>query len=315
MEVVVSEVHELNPRVRSFVLVRPDGATLPAFGAGAHIGVHLPLDGGPPVVRRYSILSDPSQSGHYEIAVLRAPEGSGGSAHMHTRVRTGDRLEISGPHNQFPLAQVGAHNLLAAGGIGITPLLSMLHSLARLGASVEVHYVVRESARHIYRKTIEELAGDRAHFYVSSGPRSARLDLEGLCTDLDPGTEIYACGPPRFLECLTQLVASGRVPPEVMHMESFCAAPIEKSEGVSVDVPSAGISVRVGRGQAILSALLREGVPVPYDCMRGECGMCAVEYSGGEVLHRDSCLSDKERVHRLCLCVSQVISSRIVLSI
>ncbi len=111
--------------ILSFELVDPEGAPLPAFTAGAHVDVHL--EGG--LVRQYSLCNDPAERHSYRIAVLREPAGRGGSQAMHA-VKAGDRLAISAPRNHFPLAgpEANFHRLLA-GGIGVTPMMAMIHEL------------------------------------------------------------------------------------------------------------------------------------------------------------------------------------------
>jgi len=314
MQVRVERIHDLTDKVRSFTLQAENGGALPPFPAGAHIAVDVMLPGGLCAKRKYSILSDPAQSTHYEIAVLREPDGSGGSQYMHTRVRAGDILEVSEPVNHFPLATTAAHNLLLAGGIGITPVLSMLHVLNRMGASLELHYAARTPADHIYRETIETLAGHNACFYHSQGAGKQPLDINTVCANLNPGTHIYACGPPGFYTVLSDMVDADAISADNLHFESFGVKQQNGKDAIAV-LSETGGTVLVRDDQPILKALTQCGIGVSYDCMRGECGMCAVGYRDGEVAHRDTCLSDDERRHRVCLCVSQIKSDTIVLAI
>ena len=111
--------------IHSFELVNPDRQSLPKFEAGAHIDVHLPTG----IVRPYSLTSDPADDHRWIIGVLREKNGQGGSQAMHEKVRVGDLLKVGPIRNAFPLSQNARHNILLAGGIGITPLKSMAHSL------------------------------------------------------------------------------------------------------------------------------------------------------------------------------------------
>jgi hypothetical protein len=95
---------------------------LPAFTAGAHLDVEVP--GG--FVRQYSLCNSPSDRRRYEIAVLDVEDGRGGSRAMHTQVRGGDTRWGSAPRNDFALHEGARHHLLVAGGIGITPIMSMV---------------------------------------------------------------------------------------------------------------------------------------------------------------------------------------------
>ena len=107
------------------------GAHLAPFTAGAHVDVALR----PGLTRSYSLLNDPREHGAYEIAVQLDPATRGGSRHIHEEWRAGQLVEVSEPRNNFPLEENSAHTVLVAGGIGITPMLSMIPRLQRLGLS------------------------------------------------------------------------------------------------------------------------------------------------------------------------------------
>jgi len=122
-------------RVLSVELVPLRGVRFPSFEPGAHIDLHL--DNG--MVRSYSLLNSPSGSRdekhHYTIAVLDEPQGRGGSRYVHTSLRCGMEVRISNPRNHFALDGSARHSVLIAGGIGITPILSMYRHLRSLGAA------------------------------------------------------------------------------------------------------------------------------------------------------------------------------------
>lgn len=113
--------------IAMFELVRNDGQSLPPFTAGAHIDVHVPSGH----TRQYSLCNDPQESHRYQIAILNEPNSRGGSKGMHEQVHEGQELLISAPRNHFPLAPEARKSLLLAGGIGLTPLMSMASVLSR----------------------------------------------------------------------------------------------------------------------------------------------------------------------------------------
>jgi vanillate O-demethylase ferredoxin subunit len=139
LRVRVGEVIDEAEGIRGFTLLPIDGAQLPPPTPGAHIDVHL----GVGLTRLYSITNGPGELDHYRIAVKLEPMSRGGSQAMHARVGTGNELSISEPRNNFPLAVAAERHLLFAGGIGITPLLSMARHLAARGASFRLHYFAR----------------------------------------------------------------------------------------------------------------------------------------------------------------------------
>ena len=118
LELVVADTRALTPTIKRFELRRAGGGALPPFTAGAHIDVAVTLPGGALGRRSYSLVNSPMERDRYEIAVLREPQGSGGSAFMHQQVRVGDHLVAGAPRNDFPLADEAREHWLMAGGIG-----------------------------------------------------------------------------------------------------------------------------------------------------------------------------------------------------
>ena len=143
LDVRVKTIRKEAIDICSYKLVAADGASLPPFEAGAHVDVAIPTS----VVRQYSICSNPSDSDHYLIAVLRDAQSRGGSAAMHKTVREGDVLSISAPRNHFQLATGHHETVLFGGGIGITPLVAMAEQLSAEGANFKLHYCARTRAR------------------------------------------------------------------------------------------------------------------------------------------------------------------------
>src|ERR1700756_1329080 len=129
--------------IASFELASPDGERLPPFSAGAHIDVFLPNG----MVRQYSLCNAAGQDDVYQIAVLRDQNSRGGSVCIHDVVPEGQVLKISEPRNHFPLANGASHSVLIAGGIGVTPILSMAERLSHAEASFEFHYCTRNRER------------------------------------------------------------------------------------------------------------------------------------------------------------------------
>src|ERR1700752_3177224 len=122
--------------INSYELVAPAGEHLAPFTAGCHIDLHLPNG----MIRSYSLLNDQSEAKRYVIAVNKDAACRGGSKFIHETVRVGDIVTISHPRNNFALHESAAHSVLIAGGIGITPLLSMIRRLESLGRSWELFY-------------------------------------------------------------------------------------------------------------------------------------------------------------------------------
>src|SRR5690242_8579061 len=133
LQVKVRSVTPHGPDINCYEVVDAAGGPLPPFEPGSHIDVFIP--GEKLGVRQYSLCGDPQDRSCYRFAVQREKGGRGGSKAMFDRVKAGTDLTVSQPRNNFPLRPAASHHLLLAGGIGITPMISMLHHLRKQGAN------------------------------------------------------------------------------------------------------------------------------------------------------------------------------------
>ncbi|MGB8414750.1 ferredoxin reductase [Paraburkholderia sp.] len=126
LQVRVQSVSHLADDINAFEFVSVDSDTLPAFTPGSHIDVHLPNG----AIRQYSLCNPSTERHRYVIAVLRDPLGRGGSVAMHDVLRAGQVVTVSAPRNHFALSNSATRHIFIAGGIGITPLMSMIAEVA-----------------------------------------------------------------------------------------------------------------------------------------------------------------------------------------
>jgi nitric oxide dioxygenase len=224
--------------VTSFLLRPAEGGAPHPFRAGQYVSVQVELPDGARQIRQYSLSGAPGDSTR-RIGVKRE-RGRGGpdgevSAHLHDRVRPGDRLQVSAPYGDLVLDDGDGERplLLASAGIGVTPMLSMLHALAAGGhrAPVAVVHGDRSPAAHPLSEEHAALTGKlpagAAYFFYEElppqdagpGRRPGRVDLAAL--DLAPGTRAYLCGPLPFMRAVRgQLLAKG-IPAAEIHYEVF----------------------------------------------------------------------------------------------
>lgn len=302
-------------RIRGFELIATNGGLLPPFEAGAHLPIRVRDRSGTWVERHYSLLSDPADRQRYRIGVLAEPRGRGGSLYLHETVRVGDTLLAGPPANGFPLEIDAAHSILVAGGIGITPLLSMLHVLRANGKSFELHYSVKYRNGQAFRQDVENLAGPHAHFYVSKEPGAPLLDLRAVLAKPRPLTHVYVCGPRPMIVAVRELGATLGWAPEQIHFESFGGAASPEDQGLNITLARSGREFHVPAGRSILDVLLENGIAVSHDCRRGECSQCVARILAGEPEHRDLCLSADERAVSMCVCVSRARSDNLTLDL
>ncbi len=322
IELVVAGTCDETPRVRSFVLRRVDGSSLPSFEAGAHVDVTLTGDDGQALQRSYSLCGDPDARDSWRLGVLRESAGRGGSIAVHNTWLPGTHVRVSAPKNHFPLAAsslpAGAQHVLIAGGIGITPLMAMVHALRKSGEEWALHYCARSRDDAAFVGELEHLAGQRLHLHLDGGNPARGLDVLALISAAPPGSHVYVCGPRGLNEAVIASAASAGWAREHIHHEFFSTAPLAVGDrAFTVRLQASGRCVAVAADESVLDALLREDLEPLYDCKRGECGLCAVPVVSGEVDHRDYVLSDADRTsgRQMCICVSRVRSGDLILDL
>lgn len=314
MKVRVARKLEIAADICEFHLTLPGNQLLPTFAPGSHIDVHLGS-----LVRHYSLCNDPIERDRYVLGVLKEPSSRGGAKAMHA-LSEGDELEVSEPKNNFPLDCSAQHSILLAGGIGVTPILSMASFMARSGISFELHYCIRARSRAAFvdRLSNSELSA-HANVYCDSEPSFGQLDLSKILQDPDPKKHVYVCGPSGFIEaCLSAATAAGWNDAN-QHRESFAVAANSPAPKDSFDVKLARSNriLRVASGQKVIDALTAAGVHVPFSCLEGTCGTCLTTVLDGEPDHRDTYLTKRERTKndRFLPCCSRSKTPMLVLDL
>lgn len=304
--------------VVSLDLAAPDGAPLPPWTPGAHVDLILDdgsgggADGG--IERQYSLCGSPARTDRWRVAVLRAPDGRGGSARVHDRLVEGATVRVRGPRNHFALAAADRY-LFLAGGIGITPLLPMVAEAAAAGADWHLWYGGRRLTSMAFR---DELAGHGDRVTLVPQDTDGLLDLDAVLGDPRPDTLVYACGPEALLAAVEQRCAAW--PADALRLERF-AARAEADRGTDtafeVVLQRSGLTVPVPAGTSVLEAVRAAGVSVLGSCLEGVCGTCETEVLAGEVDHRDSVLSaaEQEEDEVMMICVSRCRGQRLTLDL
>lgn len=304
----VRAVHDVTPTIREFQLV-PDGGVRP-WTPGSHIDVTVLVEGRPSV-RSYSLVGtvDPSA---YRIAVKRVPESRGGSRYLWT-LAPGARLSISEPKNFFELRREAPEYLLLAGGIGVTPLVSMARALGVAQAAVRMIYVAHSEAEFAFRAELEAALGSRLTTIVGRDGLDPAREIARLL----PAAEAYVCGPIGLIEAAQAAWAAAGRPRALLRFETFGSSGHAPAQPFWVRLPRHGVEITVPPQATLLEALEAAGVDVLSDCKRGECGLCVLDVLElqGEIDHRDVFLSEAERREnrKLCACVSRAVNGGVVL--
>ncbi len=334
----------------SFHLQAVDGVPLTPFQPGQYLTFSLKLPrgvAGTPsgvrtITRCYSLSDRPAAAG-YRITIKRAlapadrPELPSGqsSSFFHDHVHEGDVLQVKAPSGHFsidPDATVPA--VFIAGGIGITPMMSMLRwcTEEQPGRLVHLYYGVRSSNVHAFKLVLEELAAAHAAFKLNavySSPTAAdvlghdyqhsgHIDLALLRRTLPHGRhQFYVCGTPPMMRSLIPALREWGVQPDDIHFEAFGPASVRPTGLVSNEpalVTSASVAVRFSRSgrtlawdaqdDNLLDFAERHGLPVESGCRSGRCGACQTRLLSGIVTYADKPYHDIPKGHCL-LCVGK----------
>jgi len=313
-KLLVREIVQQTAEIKSFELVHPEGRELAPFTAGAHVDVHVP--GG--LCRQYSLCNDPRQRRRYLLGVLNVRDGRGGSAAMHSRVAVGDMLEVSAPRNHFPVCHQARRHLLIAGGIGITPILAMVHELRNVGASFAMHFCTRSPAQTPFLRELAPLidAGIvRCHY--DGGDCAKGLDVRALLRVPMEGTHVYCCGPAGLMTAVAE--AGAHWPQGSVHFEHFKAdappATLADDSDFVIQLARSGVELPVPKGKSIVHVLREAGFNPETSCESGLCGTCKTRYLEGAPEHHDYVLSTQERAEYLMVCCARSKSLVLVLDL
>ncbi len=299
----------LTPDIWEFTLAAMDGAALPPFEPGAHIGVETPSG----AMRQYSLVNDGRAPECYIIALKREPDSRGGSRSMVEETSVGGILRADAPANSFPLAEAPGF-LLIAGGIGIAPIRAMADRLDEEGRLFHLIYCTRSVAESAYLDEMHARFGSRLTVHHDGGDPDAFYDFwDDFAEPRD--IRIYCCGPKPLMEDIRAV--SGHWLEGRVQFEDF--KPVEAvrpdDRPFEVVLHRSGRSVAVPADLPILEALRGAGVRVPSSCESGVCGTCKTGLIAGEADHRDMVLLDEERADFIMLCVSRAKSGALTLDL
>jgi ferredoxin-NADP reductase len=316
-DLTVTDIHAETALIRAIKLARPHGEPLPSWEAGAHVKIRLP-DGGE---RSYSLINTSLDSSAttrphaYRLGVRLEQPSQGGSQFMH-KLDVGDILSVSTPRNNFPLEPTAKPVVLLAGGIGVTPVLSMAATLAASERPYRFIYAGRSRDQLAFLGESEALNRDRLTIHTDDV--SGIFDVRGLMTSLTNSEPLYLCGPKPMIDTASKSAkelgwADGR-----LRFEIFATVtPVEGDQPFEVVLNNSGKTFLIPPSKTILAVLLDAGEDPLHDCQRGDCGICQVSVIEGTPDHRDYILSDTEKAAGkvMQICISRSKSPRLVLDL
>ena len=317
---------EKNVEMVTSVYLKPvDGKPIVGFNPGQHLSFRFQIPGHPkPVVRCYSLSIGPGKN-YYRISVKSVPAPADQtdvapglvSNFINSQLMQGDRIEVRAPSGSFFLDDnSNAPVVLLAGGIGITPMLSMIDQLVAQSTDrlVVLFYGVKNGREHTFKEYFQQVAKKNSNIHVVtcySEPDAAdRLNIdyqvEGfvsieLIRQLLPDNrcQFYMCGPPPFMNSIRDGLVAWSVPANRIMFEAFGPASIKKSQAEqksSLRIASEAIVKFSESGKqaawsdqydSILEMAESNGVPLDSGCRAGSCGTCATRLINGKVSYAD----------------------------
>jgi ferredoxin-NADP reductase/MOSC domain-containing protein YiiM len=334
----VANIHKETDSVTSFILSSIDGQPLPLFQAGQFVVLRLHLEPGkPPVLRRYS-LSDLPGADHFRISVKNELNGIG-SSFLCNRTKESDLLDVSAPRGSFTLRPGQNPVVLLSAGVGATPVMSMLHSLAAERSQREIWWIygARNRVEHPFaeesRSLLKQLSRRRAYIVYS---KPAAIDQVG--TDFDAtghidtallerigvsqGSDFYLCGPSSFLQNIGDGLRNWGVPPGNVHTEIFGSleattpgmAKVVHTPHLPQGAPGSGPPVSFARSgitaawdpkfESLLELAEACDVPVRWSCRTGVCHTCMTGLIGGSIIYNPEPL-ERPAPGNVLVCCSQ----------
>jgi ferredoxin-NADP reductase len=300
---VITKREQLSPDVVALTFADPDGGLLPSWTPGGHIDVQLPSGRR----RQYSLCGQPGRRTDYRIAVRRIPDGGGGSIEMHEAFAVGDSLVFKGPRNAFYLGGDERDVLFVIGGIGVTPILSMMRVAHQRGMNWRAIYAGRSREYMPLLDEVTSLDGDRVTVWADD-ERGRLATAEDLLIDATPTTAVYICGPTGMLESVR--IARDQHANAPLHYERFSPPPVIDGIPFELELARSRRVLDVPANRSALDVMLDNDPTTAHSCRQGFCGTCKVKVLGGHVDRRGR---TAEVDSEMLVCVSRATGGRVVI--
>lgn len=313
VEMEILQIVDLSPTVKMFRL-KPEKYF--DYRPGQFLTFHLGENGD--IARNYSLNTSPSRPGIYEVSI-KLLEGGLGSTWMHNKVSIGDRLQVSTPSGRFYLKQEGDCTVFLAGGIGITPMLSMAKYCIDTGDQRPLYffYATRsdeELSFHEDLQILEKRAPNFHYFPYVSKPsvnwkgNKGRVDkaaFEKAGIDFK-NAELYTCGPRPMMDSAKEISVAAGMPESRFHYEIFASPTSVKRDRKQCKIDIDGELFDYDSDKPLLDFLESKNISIGSSCRAGVCGTCEIKVTQGDVFSLDSEYLTKDDVaegRRLsCIC-------------
>jgi len=328
-KLLVASVYQETPNVKTFRLTMPDRSDLPfTYIAGQFLTLAVTVDG-KPLKRAYTIASHPCDKRALEVTIKREENGLV-SRYLHDVIHEGDLIEIEAAFGNLTFAGVtGESIVLIGGGVGITPLMSVLRCLIACGMKNEIHllYACKTLNDFVFRDELKLLQERNSNFKIAvaveklegsfPGAIEGRLTKEKIAATVPQisKSRVHLCGPPGMMEAMKSILRELKVPVEQIKTEAFGpsrapalspAAEVPKTSVAlkQVDFKKAGKTLSIQPNETVLELAESSGIDIPYSCRTGTCGTCKVKLLSGQVTMdcQDSLTEEDKRQKIILAC-------------
>ncbi len=324
-----------NSTVTSVYLAAQDGDVLPRPTAGQYITLRMAGAGDPAPVRSYSLSSDPGAD-TYRISVKCEPEGVV-SGYVHSALQAGSVLDVAAPRGEFVLTDDATPILLISAGIGVTPVLAMLHQLMDMSTTRDVWWIhtTRDATQHAFADEAHQLLQSLPHTHEHIFYTSPEADLSLTSTimrgrptfaaladlRLPSDAMAYVCGPTAFMNDMHEVLVELGIAPERLHTELFGALPAinpgvtdtrrppphqppgPEGTGPEITFARSGLTVPwADRHRSLLELADACDVPTRYSCRTGVCHTCVTPILAGDISYAPTPLEMPGRGEVLICC-------------
>lgn len=314
MDVRIDKIHQLTANIRAFELVSTTHDPLVRFSAGSHIDVHLKNG----LTRQYSLSNSSHENHRYVIGVLNDENSRGGSRCMHNEYHEGDILTIGQPRNFFEIHAETQSALLFAGGIGITPILSMAYQLKQQNIPFELHYFVRSHEMLAFYGNLTTHFAEHLHVHIQDQPET-QCNLQQVLATPSAKKHLYVCGPRGFMDFIRETAQQMNWQTPQLHQEHFVAQKQtqQNDEAFTIEILGSDQKIEVAAHQTATQALIEHGFNIPVSCEQGICGTCITSVVSGIPEHRDLFMTDEEHAmnNQFTPCCSRSKSKILVLEL
>jgi len=300
---VVTKRELITPDVVALTFADADGGLLPTWAPGSHIDVQLPSGRR----RQYSLCGPPGRRTDYRIAVRRIADGGGGSIEMHDAFGVGDRLVFEGPRNAFYLGGDEHDLLFVIGGIGVTPILSMMRAAQQREMNWRAIYAGRSREYMPLLDEVVAVAPDRVTVWADD-ERGGFATANDLLDGATPVTAVYVCGPTAMLEPVR--TARGKHANAPLHYERFSPPPVVDGMPFELELARSQRVLDVPANRSALDVMLDADPTTAHSCRQGFCGTCKVKVISGHIDRRGR---TAETDGDMLVCVSRARGGRVVI--